>query len=162
MTRPSLYLETTIVSYLTARPSGDLLAAAWQKSTVDWWYNQRLNFDLYISEIVLEEAGRGDREMAQKRLELMEELPRLSINDDVTALANIFLCEGTLPEKAIDDALHIAIASVHRMDYLLTWNCRHIDNAQIKPLLRRICTKNNLSCPEICTPQELMGINQNE
>ena len=125
-------------------------------------HNQRLNFDLYVSETVIEEASRGEQEMAQKRLDVLKGLPRLSITDKVATLAASLLHGGPLPEKALDDALHIAIATIHRMDYLLTWNCRHIDNAEIKPVLRRICETKNLVCPEICTPQELMGINQND
>lgn len=162
MTKSSIYVETSIISYLIARPTNNLLAAAWQKSTVDWWNYQRDKFDLFISEVVAEEAKRGDPDAALRRMEVLEGLPHLSITDAVKRLSKSFLEEGPLPPKAVDDALHIAIASVHNMDYLLTWNCRHIDNAELKPVLRTICISKGFAYPEICTPQELMGVDENE
>jgi predicted nucleic acid-binding protein len=159
--RKSVYVETSVVSYLTARPSGDLLAAARQKATVDWWDTPRGRFDLYTSDVVMEEAVRGDADAAGRRLEALAGIPLLAITDAVRALSKALLREGALPAKAVDDALHIAIAAVHGVDYLLTWNCQHIDNAEMKPLIRSVCVVNGTSCPEICTPQELMGVSDN-
>jgi len=124
---------------LTARPSNNLIAAAWQKETLDWWITQRHQFALYLSDIVLEEAGMGDSAAASRRLEALADIPVLPLNESVVKLSKILIQEGGLPTKALDDALHIAFSAVHGMDYLLTWNCRHIDNAQKKPMLRRIC-----------------------
>lgn len=159
--KSTIYIETSIVSYLTARPSRDLLASAWQKATVDWWDTQRNRFENYISEIVIEEAGKGDPQASAKRLNALFDIPILSITDEVVELSEVILNEGVLPKKAIDDSLHISIATIHEIDYLITWNCRHIANAEIKPLIQNICRTNNYKCPEICTPIELMGVNQN-
>jgi predicted nucleic acid-binding protein len=156
--KKSVYLETSVVSYLTAWPTGDLLAAAWQKATRDWWETRRGRFDLYTSALVLEEAGRGDPAAAARRLEALAGLPLLAVTDDVRGLARALLREGALPAGALDDALHIALAATHGTDYLLTWNFRHIDNAEAKPLVRSVCIVNGQTCPEICTPQELMGV----
>ena len=161
MDRKTVYLETSIVSYLTARPSSELLAAAGRKSTVDWWDTQRDRFDLYVSDVVIEEAGKGNPEAAARRLEALTEIPILAMTDAVLALSKALVQEGAIPAKALDDSLHIAISAVHGIDYLLTWNCRHIDNAETKPVIRGICVVNGYECPEICTPQELMGVYEN-
>ena len=152
-----VYIETSFVSFLSSKPSRNLLAAAWQQVSLDWWEHRRLLFDLYTSELVIDEAKRGDESAAEQRLSYLEQLPVLNITDSAVVLAQRFLDEGAMPAKAFGDALHVALAVVHRMDYLLTWNCRHIDNAQTKILVRRFCASQDLSFPEICTPQELMG-----
>jgi hypothetical protein len=153
----TVYIETSIVSYLTARSSGDLLVKAWRKATIDWWDAQRHRFGLFISDTVLDEAGRGDKIAAAQRLDALSGIPVLAITEDVLTLSRALVKDGALPRKAIDDSLHIAIPAVHCVDYLLTWNCRHIDNAEMKPVIRNVCTANGFTCPEICTPQELMG-----
>jgi predicted nucleic acid-binding protein len=162
MDRRTVYIETSIVSYLTARPSSNLLAAAWQKATIDWWDTQRERFDLYISATVIEEAKKGDSQAAARRVEVVENIALLPITEAVAAFAKLLINEKALPKKALDDALHIAVSAVHKIDYLLTWNCRHIDNAETKPIIRRICEINGYSCPEICTPQELMGVSTDD
>lgn len=154
----TVYIETTVVSYLTARPTNDLLAAAWQKATVDWWETQRSRFDLYTSDVSLEEAGRGDPEAARRRLEAISGIPVLAINHPVVTLSKALLKDRAIPATAQDDALHLAVSVVHGIDYLLTWNCRHLDNAETKPIMRRICSLHGYTMPEICTPQELMGV----
>jgi hypothetical protein len=154
---PSVYIETSIASYLTARPSQNLLVAAWQGITVEWWDRHRLDFQLCTSGLVLEEAGRGDPDAATRRVASLEGIPLLAMTEEVIALSGRFLPPGPLPETAAEDALHIALSAVHAVDYLLTWNFRHIDNAQIKPLVRGLCRENGFDCPEICTPQELIG-----
>jgi hypothetical protein len=160
MDKKTVYIETSIVSYLTARPSSDLLAAAWQKTTVDWWETQRSRFDLYTSDVVLEEAGRGDSDAVARRLEALAGIPLLAVTDAVPALSKVLIREGALPTKAVGDSLHIALSAVHGIDYLLTWNCRHIDNAEMKPVIRGVCITQGHTCPEICTPQELMGMSE--
>ena len=147
---------------MTGRPSHNLLTAAWQNLTVDWWDKRKQLFDLYVSELVLEEAGRGDVEAACKRLKSLESIPLLLVTDSAIELAKKLLQQGALPAKATDDALHIALSSVHNIDFLLTWNCRHIDNAETKPIVRSVIIANGYNCPEICTPQELMGEEYNE
>ena len=122
MEKKTVYIETSIVSYLTARPTNDLLAAAWQKITSDWWDTQSDRFSLYTSIVVTEEAGRGNPDAASRRLNALSDIPLLAITETVIALSKAFIQESALPSKALDDSLHIALATVHGMDYLLTWN----------------------------------------
>lgn len=153
----TVYVETSILSYLTARPTRDLLATARQQMTREWWDMRRARFEVYISPLVGEEARRGDPDAARRRIETLSDLPTLEIVEDAYDLAAALIAEGALPPSAKDDALHIALAAVHGMDYLLTWNCRHIDNAEIKPIVRSVCATHGYACPEVCTPEELMG-----
>jgi hypothetical protein len=153
-----VYIETSIISYLTARPSNNLITAAWQKETFDWWETQHNRFELFISDVVLEEAGRGDETAASRRLAVIADIQVLSLDDAVVGLSKALIAEGGMPLKALDDALHVAIAAVNGMDFLLTWNCRHIDNAEMKPKIRQIIDKYGFKCPEIATPIELMGV----
>lgn len=161
MDKKTVYIETSIISYLTARPSSNLLAAAWQKASIDWWDTRRARFDLFASEIVLEEAGRGDDMAVARRLQTLVGIPLLAMTDEVLALAEALIEAGAIPRKAIGDSLHIAVSAVHGVDYLLTWNYRHIDNAETKPIIRRICLTKGYGYPEICTPHELMGVYEN-
>ncbi|MEW6262923.1 MAG: type II toxin-antitoxin system VapC family toxin [Thermodesulfobacteriota bacterium] len=161
MDKRTVYIETSVISYLTARPSNDLLAAAWQKVTIDWWDTQRNRFDLFVSDIVIEEAGRGNDIAVTRRLEALAGIPLLAITDEVISLSEALINARALPQKAIGDSLHIALSAVHGIDYLLTWNYRHIDNAETKPIVRKICLTNGYGYPEICTPQELMGVYEN-
>ena len=153
----TVYIETSIVSYLTARPARDLLAAAWQNATSRWWETQRPRFELFTSQLVVDEANEGNPEAARRRLDALVNIPQLTMPDPVTALAVALLTEGALPQTATDDALHVAVCAYHGVDYLLTWNCRHIDNAEMKPLMRSVCAIHGYTCPEICTPLGLMG-----
>jgi len=155
--RKRVYIETSIISYLTGRPSRNLLVAAWQNLTIGWWEKRRNLFELFVSELVLEEAGRGDLEAVERRLKVIEEIPLLKLTDFAVELSKKLISENALPIKATNDALHIALSAVHNIDYLLTWNCRHIDNAEIKPLIRSVIIASGYNYPEICTPQELFG-----
>jgi predicted nucleic acid-binding protein len=155
--KPKVYLETTIPSYLSARLSRDLLIAAHQQITWDWWESRRDAFELYISQAVLEEIGAGDARLAAKRLHLLEDIPVLPLTSGIIEVAESLVREGAIPRKASVDALHIAIATVYRCEFLLTWNCRHIANAEIQRSLRRILRRQDLELPSICTPEELMG-----
>lgn len=155
--KPTLYLETTIPSYLAARPSRDLVTAACQKITHDWWNDRRADFQLFVSERVLREAKGGEPAMAAKRMEYFKGIPVLGLTDEAITLVEL-ICAGTsTPPKAIEDAFHIAIAAAHELDFLLTWNCRHIANAIIIKRVTRLCDSAGYECPVICTPQELMG-----
>lgn len=153
----SVYIETSIASYLTARPSRDLRAAAWQQTTIQWWEQERLKYELFTSELVLAEALAGDVDAAARRLAALDTLPLLSVTDDAKELATRLIAAGGIPPQAEADALHVAVSCVHGMDYLLTWNCRHIDNASTKPVTRSICAVAGYTCPEICTPLELLS-----
>jgi predicted nucleic acid-binding protein len=153
----TVYIETSIVSYLTSRPSRDIRVAAWQEITTQWWEQERSKYELFTSELVIAEAGGGDEEAARKRLDRLKDIPVLTVDDATKRFAGQLIQDGGVPSEAQADALHIAIASVHRLDYLLTWNCRHIDNAAAKPLIRSICAIVGYPCPEICTPLELLS-----
>ena len=155
--KPKAYLETTVVSYLTARTSRDLIVAAHQKLTRGWWERRRNRFDLYCSQLVIREAAAGDKRAARRRLEVVEPLALLEITDQARQLARGLVTEASIPRKAAEDALHIALATVHGMDYLLTWNCRHIANAEIRKVVTEVCTAHGYEPPVICTPEELMG-----
>jgi predicted nucleic acid-binding protein len=154
--KPRVYLETTFVSYLTARLSRDLIVAGHQQITQDWWHRRRGDFDLYVSELVLREAGAGDAEAAKERLAVLATLPRLAVDDEASGLAEALVSPGPLPEKAASDALHIATAAVHGIAYLLTWNCRHMANATIRTKIEEICASRGFKPPIICTPEELL------
>ncbi|MCE2543916.1 MAG: type II toxin-antitoxin system VapC family toxin [Acidobacteria bacterium] len=157
MAKKTVYIETSVVSYLTARPTSDLLPAAWQKITADWWETRRNRFDLMTSKVTLDEAGRGDAGASARRLAALSDIPVLPITGAVSDLADKLVQGGALPAKALNDALHVAVSGVHGVDYLLTWNYRHLDNAEARPVIRRICSRYGYGGPEICTPRELMG-----
>jgi len=161
MDRPSVYIETSIVSYLTARQSRDLLTAACQQVTNEWWDEKRHLYDLFTSVLVAAEAAAGDPEAAARRMNALRGVAKLAITDRVKTLASAFVARGAVPEHAQADALHIAVAAVHHVNYLLTWNCRHIDNPSTRPAVRAICTKAGYICPEICTPIDMMEIDWN-
>lgn len=154
--QPTVYIETTIPSLLTAWPSGDLQIAAQQVATRDWWETRRGDFELYVSPEVLDEASRGNAEAARLRLEAVANLPVLAVTDDVEELTRRILATGLIPPRATRDAAHIAFASVHGMDFLLTWNCRHIHNAMISRRLSGVCAAMGFTLPVLCTPRELM------
>ncbi len=152
-----VYIETTVASYLTARPSRDLVVAAHQEITVEWWADHRPRFDLYISELVLREAGRGDESAAAKRLAELVGIEVLDLDDGARELARLFVVRKLIPEKAVEDAFHVAVATAQGMDFLLTWNCRHIANAEVIERLEAVCLELGYRMPTLCTPEQLMG-----
>ncbi|GAB6163464.1 hypothetical protein JCM12298_26240 [Desulfothermus naphthae] len=153
----SIYIETSIISYLAARPSSNLISAARQKITFDWWNQEKEKYKTYISELVIAECSRGDKNAVKKRLTLVRSIPVLEINNDCIELAELFFAKTSLPEKARDDVLHVAIATYYKMDFLLTWNCRHLANAHFIRKLQKISLEENLVIPTICTPQEIIN-----
>lgn len=153
----SVYLETTFISYLVARPSRDLIVAGHQQITQEWWANRRDEFECRVSQVVVDEASVGDPAELQKRLAIIGDLPALDVTADATALAKALMAAGILPPHVVRDAAHVAVAAVHTVDYLLTWNCRHLANAQIARRIARVCEKLGHSMPIICTPEELLG-----
>jgi predicted nucleic acid-binding protein len=151
-----IYIETTIASYLSAWPSRDLVTAAHQQITREWWQARRDEFEIFVSQIVIQEAGGGDQDAAARRLEFLKELSLLELTEEVTALAQELIQQVPLPERAALDALHIALAVVHGMDYLLTWNCTHIANAALRGKIEAVCRSRGYEPPVICTPEELL------
>ena len=155
--KESVYIETTVISYLTAWLSRDLIRAAHQQITQEWWHNRRNDFEIFISEFVINEAGSGDKDAAEERLAALEEIPLLDVNLEVENLAKSLISEKALPTKAATDALHIAVAAVHGINYLLSWNCKHIANAEMQGAIEKVCTEQGYISPKICTPEELLG-----
>jgi hypothetical protein len=153
----TVYIETSILGYLTARPSRDLVVAANIEITREWWDTRRSAFQLYSSQAVVKETSQGDTEIASRRIEIIRNLALLDLNQSVLDLAEQFLERSSLPAKADVDAVHIAAATVNGMDYLLTWNCKHIANAQIQRKLAEISLDLGYELPILCTPYELLG-----
>jgi predicted nucleic acid-binding protein len=155
--KAKVYLETSIVSYYSSRPSRDIITTARQQVTREWWEEYRGKFDTYISALVLEEAKGGDPDAAKKRLTALEGIPILEISNEAEELATAFVKFGPIPEVHSEDALHIALAVINGMDFLVTWNFHHINNAKMKKEIIRIAEENGYECPVICSPEELEG-----
>ena len=153
--KASVYIETSVFSYLTARPSNDLRAMANQSATSEWWETQRPNYSVFVSDLVISEAGKGHPEAAQRRLAAIADLPLLQISPKVRVLAQALIENHALPPKAEADAYHVAIAVVTGVEYLLTWNCTHIANAHTRPKIEATCRTHGYEPPVICTPLEL-------
>lgn len=151
-----IYIETSVVSYLTSRSSNDVIMAACQQITKAWWKHGRLMAMPYISPYVVEEASAGDPDAATKRLDALRKIPVLPIDSEIPELAEFLLLGGGLPAKARIDALHIACAAFHQIDVLLTWNCTHIANPAQLPVMRGLCAAKGYKLPELVTPFELM------
>ena len=153
--QPKVYLETTVLSYLTGWPSRDLVTAAHQRLTREWWAD-RARFDLYVSQVVVQEAARGDSEAASDRLHVLEGIEVLDMTSAARDLAGQLVGRGVVPKKAAVDAMHISIAVANGMDYLLTWNCTHIANAAMRHRIEDVCRAAGYDLLVICTPEELM------
>jgi predicted nucleic acid-binding protein len=153
-----VYIETTFVSYLTARPSRDVVIAGHQQSTHEWWDHCRADYELCASELVFQEAAGGDPQAAQERLEVLKAVILLETRPEALELAEELVQAGALPAKAADDALHIAIAADQKIGYLLTWNLRHMANATMRSLIEMVCAGKGYKAPIICTPEELRKV----
>ena len=156
MEKERVYIETSFVSVLTARPTKDVLQIARQIESHEWWDNHREGFELFISQVVIDEVSQGDRVAAESRLELLKGIPFLEIASDAEELFTALMSDSLLPDKASDDAMHIAVCACNGMDYLLTWNCKHLANAVIARNVYRYLEKRGYQPPLICTPSELM------
>ena len=154
--KQKIYIETSVVSYLVARRSENIVIAAHQASTLDFW-GKINDFDTYVSDIVIQEASKGDKTQAQRRSQVIEGFPVLRIDDEVKELARQFLSKQIIPQKCPEDALHIAVAVSNGMDLIVTWNFKHINNPFIKRRIRQVVEENGWNCPEICSPEELLG-----
>jgi hypothetical protein len=154
--KPTVYIETTIPSYLAARPSRDLIRAAHQQLTREWWEDRRSQFELYVSQVVVQEASGGDPTAAAERLDLLKGIAIVEFTEDARFLGQELLQRIPLPAKAILDAYHVAIAVLSGMDFLLTWNCKHIANATLRRRIDSLCHTYGYVPPLICTPQELL------
>jgi hypothetical protein len=155
--KPKVYIETTIVSYLASKPSRDLITAAHQQITHDWWETRLADFDVYVSQFVLDEAGAGDAQAAAKRLALLANFPLLDAALEALNLARALVERGAIPPRKAADAAHIAVATVHHIQFLMTWNCTHLANAEVLAQVQVICAELGYAAPIVCTPEELLG-----
>jgi hypothetical protein len=155
--KPSVYLETTIVSYRAARPSRDLLTAAHQQATHDWFAQRADQYRLFVSDLVVREAREGDVEAAARRAIVLGGLRVLDVDQESLSLAAEIVKAGCVPPRAAPDAVHVAVSATNELDFLLTWNCTHINNAATKAAIETACIRAGYRCPMICTPEELMG-----
>lgn len=153
--KPRVYVETSVVSYLTARPARDIVVAGRQQSTRDWWATAPRRFELVISELVLEEAGVGDPEAANARLAALAPLGVLDTSAEALKLTQRLLAAGAVPSRAAQDAAHVAIAAAHGVDFLATWNFRHIANAAARRRIEAVCRDSGFEPPVLCAPEEL-------
>lgn len=161
--KPSVYIETTVISYLVGWLNrNDLQVAAHQEVTRRWWRNRRLEFDLFASPLVVDEARDGDPSLAAERLRFLQEIPLLRMSDDVYALRSELLRRTQIPARAESDALHIAVATVHGVEFMITWNCKHIANGVTLPMVYEVCRASGYEPPLICTPYELLGDSDEE
>jgi hypothetical protein len=155
--KPAVYVETTVISYLTARPSSDPVLNGDLLATRQWWNLARGEFDLYTSSLVVDEAAQGDHQAAEERRKTLATMAEVPITEAARSLAHALVVRNALPSKARVDALHVAIAAAHGMEYLLTWNCRHLANAVLRSRIEGVCRDHGFEPPVICTPPELMG-----
>jgi len=154
--KEKLYIETSVISYLCARPSRDLMVAAKQKITAEWWTTQRNIFECYVSQVVVDEIMGGDMEAADRRIKSVEDIEILPVNDEAIYVAREILTRADLSRKVVDDITHISIAAVFGMKYLVTWNCAHIANPRWLVKIMAILNELGYSLPMVCTPQALL------
>ena len=155
-----IYVETTVVSYLTAKPSRDIIIAGHQEATRELWPELSVQYDTYVSALVFEEAGRGDHDQAQMRIAAIEPFPMLDIDNEAQSLAEKIIAGKAIPTEFPEDALHIAVAAVNGIDVVITWNFAHMNNPFIRKMVRRIVENEGYQCPEICSPEELMEVDK--
>ena len=156
--KPKVYIETTIISYLAARPSRDLIVAGHQQITHEWWQTARPNFAAVSSQLVAREAGAGDSEAAAARLAFLTRLTLLEISEEALMLAQRLLQAKAIPQDFPEDALHVAVAVVNGIEYLLTWNYKHLANAGMRSKIEAACRELGYEAVVICTPEELMEV----
>lgn len=156
--KATVYIESSVISYLTSRPSRDVVIAGRQAVTLEWWNSHRDRFELRISILVEEEISRGDPAVAQQRIDAVAEIASLSISDEAVEIAEALVSHGAVPRGSEEDALHIGIAAAQGADYLLTWNFKHINNAETKTRITKTVESFGYVCPQLCSPEELGGM----
>jgi hypothetical protein len=160
--KQTVYIESSVISYLTSRPHRDVIIAGRQAVTIDWWENHRQRFELRISVLVEEEISKGDSIAAKQRLEKVAEIQSLLISDEAVRIADLLLTEKALPKGSEEDALRIGIAASQGADFLLTWNFKHINNAETKAVITRLVESAGYACPQLCSPEELGGVSDDQ
>lgn len=156
--KETVYLETSVISYYTAKASRDVIVLAHQQITKEWWDSYHEHYRFYISEIVKEEVSRGDPTASSIRLDFIRNIPHLMLTQEIERIAEMYITELNIPKDSIRDALHISTACFHKVDYLVTWNCAHIANAHMIKKLYRVNKELGLYTPVICTPEELIEV----
>lgn len=159
MKMKSVYIESSVISYIVARPSRDIVTSARQNITMEWWEEYKKSFHIFISELVLEEIGSGDQDAARERLTLVEDVPVLEATENAVKLAKALIAKNAIPESSPEDALHIGIAAAQKTDFLLTWNFKHINNANTRDKISRVVAGLDYICPVLCSPEELINEN---
>ncbi len=154
--KPCAYVETSVIGYLALRPSRDQVVTANQQITREWWQVRAAEYDLYVSQLVIQEAKADDEDVAMRQMALLVDIPSLELNRSALDLARVLAARVPMPESAVEDALHVAVATVHGMDYLLTWDCGHIADPATRHRIERVCRSQGYEPPVICTPQELL------
>ncbi len=157
MEKQKVYIETSVISYLAAKPSRDIIVAGQQLITEQWWENRRYKYQLYISDLVIKEASAGDKNASERRLQFLNDIMLLEVDERVIKLSKNLMETGIIPKKAIEDTIHISVATINEIDYLLTWNCKHIANAVIYKQLRKFIANYGYELPTLCTPNELLS-----
>ncbi len=157
MNTPTLYRETTIPSYLLAEPTRDVISLGRQDITRTWWKRDQTHYAIFISAIVIQEAGRGDCREAEKRSAFLQSFPVLEATPEVQNLIKLYLEKGVVPPGNVEDAAHLAFASIHEMEYLCTWNFKHLANVIALRRLRKLNESKGIFVPQVCTPEELLG-----
>lgn len=158
----TIYIETSIVSHASARPSSNIQIAALQHQAREWWSVERPKFNLVTSQLTILESSEGDPTAAADRLKMLDGLPLVSLDSDVDALANLILSNHLMPQKASADAVHVAAAAIAGVNYLLTQNCKHIANAHELPRVYRLLENEGYDQLLICTPAEFLGGENND
>lgn len=151
----SVYVESSVISYLTARPSRDVVKAARQAITEDWWKKEMKRFDVFISALVEEEISSGDISAARQRLDAVKDAPSADVSSEAMNIAQALIASGAVPESSKEDPLHIGIATANGIEYLLTWNFKHINNAEKKKNIIKVVEALGYQCPSLCSPEEL-------
>ncbi len=154
----TLYIETTIVGHLAGKLVADAIVAARQQLTRDWWQNHTHRYQIFISQLVLDECGAGDQSAAQERIGIIKNLDLLDGTAVTDSLAAALIVANAIPASEPRDAFHIAIAATNGVKYLLTWNFKHIANATLRKRIEAVCRDSGFEPPTICTPDELLGI----
>lgn len=158
MEKQTVYIETSIISYLTSRPSRDLVTASNQKITYDWWHKSRPKFDCYISDFVIWEIAKGDKDASEKRLKAVEGMKQLEYKPEIEELSYKYMELLKIPQRSYLDSVHLALSVWYEIDYLISWNCKHIANAIIFYSLKEYNKINSLYVPILCTPSELREV----
>lgn len=156
--KKTVYIESTVISYFVAKPSRDLIVAAHQQITQDWWESALPFLSPYISQFVISEISLGDAVASSARLKAISSFPVLEMTPEIASLANLYFKAINIPAKARSDAFHLAMAAWHGLDFMVSWNCAHIASGRVRAIVKQINGASGLATPTICTPEELMEV----